>query len=147
MARYLAAFLIAAFLWPCAAFAQGQAVTQWCYNGSFWGACLTSGGTLQSGTNTTTGMSPTSLIPAVTNQRIYVFGFTCYNSGSANVVVSFQDGSGGTTLWQTTVPMNGGSNIDGNVPLFKTTAGNALYFVSSASSTTVGCSAAGYSGS
>lgn len=98
------------------------------------------------GTATQTSTTSTSLIGAVSSNRIYVTGFACYNSGSSASVISFQDGSGGTTLWQTIVPAGGGSNMDGNLPLFKTTSGNALYFAPGTASTTVGCSAAGFSG-
>jgi hypothetical protein len=146
MWRYLVASLIGLIMLPCAALAQGQAVTNYCYNGSYWGACLTSGGVKQSGTATTTTTGTTSLIAAVTNSRIYAFAFACYNSGSTSSVISFQDGSGGTTLFQTIVPAGGGSNLSGNVPLFWTTAGNALYFAAGSASTTIGCSVAGFSG-
>ena len=82
----------------------------------------------QSGTANTTGTSTTSLIGAVTSERIYVKSFSCANTGSTASLISFQDGSGGTTIWTTIVPAGGGSNLGADAPIFWTTAGNALYF-------------------
>jgi hypothetical protein len=93
-----------------------------------------------------TGSTTTALITAVASNRIYVTAFSCANTGSTTSLVSFQDGSGGTTLWTTIAPTVGGSNMDGNLPLFRTTSGNGLYFVPASSSTTVYCSASGFSG-
>jgi hypothetical protein len=98
-----------------------------------------------SGTATQTSTTTTSLIGAVTSNRIYVTAFACYNSGASASVISFQDGSGGTTLYQTIVPAGGGSNLGGGQVLFKTTAGNALFFAPATASTTVGCSGSGFS--
>jgi hypothetical protein len=99
-----------------------------------------------SGVATQTGTTSTSLIGAVASNRIYLAAFSCYNSGSSASVVLFQDGSAGTTIWSTIVPAGGGSNLDGNTAMARTTSGNALYFAPQTSSTTVGCSAAGFSG-
>ena len=99
-----------------------------------------------SGTANTTGNSTTSLVSAVTSNRIYVSAFSCANTGASASLISFQDGSGGTTLWTTIVPAGGGSNVDGNTALFKTTSGNGVYFLPATASTTIYCSAAGYSG-
>lgn len=98
-----------------------------------------------SGTATQTSTTTTSLISLVASNRIYVTAFACYNSGSSASVISFQDGSGGTTLYQTIVPAGGGSNLGGGQMLFKTTAGNALFFAPATASTTIGCSASGFS--
>jgi hypothetical protein len=100
----------------------------------------------QSGTANTTGTSTTSLIGAVTSERIYVKSFSCANTGSTASLISFQDGSGGTTLWTTIVPAGSGSNLGADAPIFWTTAGNALYFAAGSASTTIYCSAAGYAG-
>jgi hypothetical protein len=100
----------------------------------------------QSGTANTTGTSTTSLIGAVASERIYVKSFSCANTGSTPSLISFQDGSGGTTLWTTIVPAGGGSNLGADAPIFWTTAGNALYFAAGSASTTTYCSAAGYAG-
>lgn len=99
-----------------------------------------------SGTANSTSTSTTSLIGAVTSNRIYVSAFSCANTGASASLISFQDGSGGTTLWTTIVPAGGGSNLSGNTALFKTTSGNAVFYAAGTASTTIYCSAAGYSG-
>jgi hypothetical protein len=100
-----------------------------------------------SGTNSATANTSTSLITAVTSNRIYVTGYSCSNTSATTIYVSFQDGSAGTTLWTQIIPAGGGANIDGPNPLFKTTSGNAVYTAASTGETTVYCSASGYSGS
>ncbi len=93
----------------------------------------------------TSGTTSTLLIPG-TGQRIYVTSFSCANTGASASLISFQDGSGGSTLWTTIVPAGGGSNLGGSTPLFWTSNGNPLYWVPATSSSTVYCSAAGFSG-
>lgn len=99
-----------------------------------------------SGTANTTATTTTSLVGAVASNRIYISAFSCANTGASASLISFQDGSGGTTLWTTIVPAAGGSNVSGNTALFKTTSGNAVFFAAATASTTIYCSAAGYSG-
>jgi hypothetical protein len=93
-----------------------------------------------------TGGTSTSLVTAVTSRRLFINTFACENSGASASEIDFQDGSGGTTLWVTIAPAGGGSNLTSNTPMFKTTAGNALYFNPVTSSTTVKCSASGFAG-
>lgn len=102
--------------------------------------------TFVSGTATQTSTTSTSLIPLVAAKSIYVMAFSCANTGATASNILFQDGSGGTTLWVTENPAGGGSNgSGGGVPLFKTTAGNALFFAPGTASTTQYCSASGFS--
>lgn len=101
--------------------------------------------TFVTGTASATGTSTTSLVGAVTSQHIYATAVSCSNSGATAATVVFQDGSGGTTLWEIYVPAGGGNNLGGGRPLFRTTAGNALFFASGGSTTTMFCNAAGFS--
>ncbi|HEX4043276.1 MAG TPA: hypothetical protein VHY10_16380 [Xanthobacteraceae bacterium] len=103
-------------------------------------------GSKVTGTANVTGTSSTSLIGAVTSERIYVQAVSCSNSGATSSIISFQDGSGGTALWTAICPAGGGNNLSSGAPLFWTTAGNALYFASGSSSSTIYVSAAGYAG-
>ncbi len=99
------------------------------------------------GTANVANTASTSLIALVASNRIYVTAYSCSNSGSSATIVSFQDGNGGSTIWTAEVPAGGGHvAANGNFPMFKTTSGTALYFASGTSSTTVYCSAAGFSG-
>jgi hypothetical protein len=101
-----------------------------------------------SGTANTTATTTTSLIPLVAAKRLYITAFSCANTGSTNSLISFQDGSGGATQWTTIVLAGGGSNLSsGQLPMFRTTAGNALFFAAGSASTTIYCSASGFSGS
>lgn len=99
------------------------------------------------GTASQTSTTSTSLVGAVTSNKLYILTVSCSNSGSSNSLVALQDGSGGTTLWSILVPAGGGNNIAASRPIFATTSGNALYFAPGTASTTVTCNAAGFSGS
>jgi hypothetical protein len=93
-----------------------------------------------------TGGTSTLLVTAVSSRRLYITAFACANTGSTASLVSFQDGSGGTTLYNTIVPAGGGSNLSaGGSPLFWTTSGNGLYYDPATSTTTTYCSASGFS--
>lgn len=92
-----------------------------------------------------TGGTSTSLVGAVASQSLWITSYSCSNSGASASLVSFQDGNGGTTLWTALVPAGGGNNLGGTMPMFKTSSGNALYFSPATSSTTVYCSASGFS--
>lgn len=99
-----------------------------------------------SGNNSTAGTGTVSLVSLVSGERLYIQALSCSNSGGTATEVTLQDGSGGSTLWSIQVPAGGGNNIASPAPLFWTTAGNALYFVSSASTSTLYCNASGYAG-
>lgn len=101
--------------------------------------------TFVSGVATQTSTTSTSLIGAVATKSIYVTSWNCGNSGASASTIIFQDGSAGTTLGETMNPAGGGSNSPGGGVLFKTTAGNALFFAPGTGSTTQFCSAAGFS--
>lgn len=98
-----------------------------------------------SGTATQTSTTSTSLVGLVAAKSLYITSWNCYNSGATASTILFQDGSGGTTLAQTFNPAGSGSNSPGGGILFKTTAGNALFFAPGSASTTQACSAAGFS--
>lgn len=99
------------------------------------------------GTASQTSTTSTSLIGAVAAKSIYVTAFNCANSGATASTILFQDGSGGTTLAVTYNPAGSGTNQNsgGGAPLFKTTAGNALFFAPGTGSTTQFCTASGFS--
>ncbi len=100
---------------------------------------------LVSGTNNTTGNSTTLLIQGVPGKRIYITSFSCANTGVTTSLTSFQDGSGGATLWSTINGAGSGSNMGpGNGVIFWTSIGNPVYFIQGSSSTTAYCSAAGF---
>lgn len=97
------------------------------------------------GTATTTGTSDTSLVAASGSGSLktYVYSAQIVNTGSTAALITFKDGSGGSTLGYTIAPASGsGSNIVFEVPLV-TTANTAFYFAAGSSSTTVYASAQG----
>jgi hypothetical protein len=98
------------------------------------------------GTASTTTTTTTSLVALVATKRLYITSFSCDNTGASTSKILFQDGSGGTTIWTTLVPAGGASNQGTGTPMFRTTAGNALFFAAQTASTTIQCSAAGFSG-
>lgn len=70
----------------------------------------------------------------------------CNNTGAAATLVNLQDGSGGTTL--DTLICGAGSGDErngGGVPLFWTTAGNALFAADVTTGQSVIVQASGYS--
>jgi hypothetical protein len=102
-------------------------------------------GSMVTGRGTQTGTTTTSLVSAVTSKVLYITAYSCSNTGASASDVLFQDGSGGTTLWDAIVPAGGGNNLASSTPMFKTTSGNALFFAPQTSSTTVSCNASGFS--
>jgi hypothetical protein len=104
--------------------------------------------TLQ-GTATVTNTTSTQLIPAPgANVYIYISHLSCYNSGSTGVSVSFQNGSGGTTIWEGYAIANGGFVEDFaaiQIGGHAMTANTALYFAAGGSTTSLICNAAGLS--
>lgn len=96
------------------------------------------------GTASVTDTTSTSLIAAGAGSlRNYITAVQFANTGSTTVLVTLQDGSGGTALARSIIPAGGGSNIYYDIPI-KTTAATALYFAAGGSSTTVYASAQGY---
>lgn len=90
--------------------------------------------------------SSTLLIAAVSGRSINLQGWSFGNSGDTTVVVTFQDGNGGSQIGPAIiVPAGGGNNM---APIGsswgKTTAGNGLYFAASADTTSVEAGAIGY---
>jgi len=72
-------------------------------------------------------------------------GFSVYNSVSTAVVITFKNGSSGSTLWATMVPAGGTSNMPPTLAI-ATSTNTALYFAASATSTTIGVAVTGYRG-
>jgi hypothetical protein len=96
-----------------------------------------------------TGTTSTSLIAAVTSNRIYVTSISCVNShATVGTFVTVQDGSGGTALatLAAAAVFGGDEKNGGGVPLFKTTSGNALYVADVTTGANVICNASGFSG-
>jgi hypothetical protein len=95
---------------------------------------------------TTTGA--TTLIAAVTSQRLYVTSVSCQNtSATIGTLVQITDGSGGAVLATLAAGETfGGDNRNGgSAPLFWTTAGNGLFAQDVTTSASVTCNASGYS--
>jgi hypothetical protein len=91
--------------------------------------------------------TPTQLIALVASQRIYVTSVACKNTSTTPTLVNITDGNAGTVLAQLAAGATyGGDNLGGgSVPLFWTTAGNALYAVNVSTGASTTCNAAGYS--
>jgi hypothetical protein len=103
-------------------------------------------GNIISGTATTTGTADTSVIAAQgAANKVYMTGFSVYNSGTTAAVITFKNGAGGATLWTTMVPAGGISNLDMPSPV-ATALNTGLYFAASASSTTIGVAVCGFYG-
>lgn len=101
---------------------------------------------LVKGSATTTGTSDTSVVASAGGSlRNYITGGTVYNSGATTATITVKDGSGGSTLFTTIAPAGGGSNFTLPTPVFGTAA-TAVYFAAGSSSTTIGISLVGYSG-
>jgi hypothetical protein len=99
-----------------------------------------------SGTATATTATNTSVIAAqASGIKIYLTGFSCYNSGATTSTLLFTSGSGGSTIWATILPAGGGSNGTISPPV-PTAAATALFMTTGSSSTTMSCSATGYAG-
>jgi hypothetical protein len=93
-----------------------------------------------------TATTATQLIALVASQRIYVTSVACKNTSATATLVNITDGSGGTVLAQlATGATYGGDNLQSSVPLFWTTAGNALFAVNVTTNASTTCNAAGYS--
>jgi hypothetical protein len=94
-----------------------------------------------------TGTTATTLITAVTSQRIYVNSISCQNTSSTGTMVQITDGSGGTVRATLAAgPTFGGDNRNGGAgPLFETTAGNGVFAQDVTTGASVTCNASGYS--
>jgi hypothetical protein len=98
------------------------------------------------GYNSATDTTSTQIIAAVAAKKIYLQGWSCNNSGTTSVTVTFQDGSAGSAIAAPIdVPAGGANNIAATGPAWgNTTAGNALYTAASGSTTTLTCGAIGF---
>jgi hypothetical protein len=96
------------------------------------------------GATSTTATTSTSLISAVTSNKIYLTSVQVMNTGATTTQIALQDGtSPGTTKAYVQAPAGGGSNITFPVPIANT-SGNAWYFACGSASTTIYISAQGY---
>lgn len=97
------------------------------------------------GTATATNTSDTSVIAASgsASLKTYIKSVQVVNTGSSTSLITFKDGSGGSTLGYTIAPAGGGSNIEFPIPLV-TSANTAFYFAAATASTTIYISAQGY---
>ena len=99
-----------------------------------------------SGTATATTGTNTQIIAAQSGSlKIYMTGFSCYNSGASTETLLFTSGTGGATIWATILPAGGGSNGQ-IIPPVATAAATGLFMTTGGSSTTMSCSATGYAG-
>lgn len=99
-----------------------------------------------SGNISTTGNAGVSLISAQSSGiKIYVTNISIANTGTAATLVTLQNGSGGSAIWQTIAPAGGGSNISLAVPIL-TSAATALFITFATASSTAYCSVSGYIG-
>jgi len=106
---------------------------------------------LVQGATSVTGTTSTSLISAPgASTYIYVTSVSCFNSGSSGTTVSFQNGSGGTTIWEGYAAASGGGFTLGfPTPIGgvnNMTANTALYFAAGTATTSLFCNASGYKG-
>jgi hypothetical protein len=91
-----------------------------------------------------TNTSSTSLVAAAgAGLRIYVTNISITNTGTNDSLITFQNGSGGATLWRTIAPNKGGSNVTLHVPFF-TNANTALFVQAETASTTIYISVSGF---
>ena len=95
-----------------------------------------------------TGTTTTSLIGAVSSQKLYLMSISCSNShATVGTFVNVQDGSGGTTLATLAAGINyGGESRSSSIPLAVSTAGNAIYVADVTTGANVICSGTAYSG-
>jgi hypothetical protein len=103
------------------------------------------------GTVSVTGTSSTSLVAAPgASLYLYITAVSCFNSGSTLTTVLFQNGSGGTTIWEgVAAPTGGGFTHTFPVPIGgvnNMTANTALYIQAGSATTTLYCNASGYKG-
>lgn len=106
---------------------------------------------LAEGTASATGTGSTSLVAAPgAGLYLYITHISCSNTGATAVEVSIQNGSGGTTIYSQGAAAGSGFEASFTTPIGGVnamTANTALFFASSASTTTLFCNASGYKGS
>ena len=103
------------------------------------------------GTASVTGTTSTSLVSAPgSGLYLYITAVSCFNSGSTLTTVSFQNGSGGSTIWEGVAAATGGGFTHTfPVPIGgvnNMTANTALYIQAGSATTTLYCNASGYKG-
>lgn len=97
-------------------------------------------------TGAITTATNTSVISAqAAGVKIYVTAFSCSNTGTNTSLVTLTSGSGGSTLWTSIAPAGGGTNVALPTPV-ATAAATALFVTTAIASTSIICSASGYSG-
>lgn len=102
---------------------------------------------MTSGTGTTTGTSGVSVISAPgANIFLYITDVIIANTGSTTSLITLQLDPAGTptTLGYTIAPAGGGSNLHFSTPLKVTTANKAFGFTAGSASTTIYCTAIGF---
>jgi hypothetical protein len=97
------------------------------------------------GTATTTATTDTSLVAASgsASLKTYITDIQIVNTGASTSLITFKDGSGGSTLGYSIAPAGGGSNIHLSSPL-QTSANTAFFFAAATASTTIYLAAQGY---
>lgn len=95
----------------------------------------------------TAAISASAVAAQGSGVRFAMTDYSCTNSGSGVPVVFFLDGNapGALPIWQSIIPAGGGTVKGFQTPV-STTANTALIISTTAASTTVYCSVAGYSG-
>lgn len=105
---------------------------------------------LVEGAASATGTASTSLIGVPGSSLfIYVTDVACFNSGTTGSTVVFQNGSGGTTLWEGYAAPGGGFTKTFSTPIGgvnNMSANTALFFQDGSSTTTMYCNANGFKG-
>lgn len=96
-----------------------------------------------SGTASATGLSSTSLIPAISGYKLGLTQITIVNTGSTTTFVNLQDGNSGTTKYVAPAPAGGGSVITLPTPVYNT-SGNAWYFAAGIANSTIYVSATAF---
>lgn len=96
------------------------------------------------GAATVTSTSSTLLVAGATNEKVGLGGWSCNNSGSTSVTVTFQDGSGGTGIGPILeVPAGGANNMAPGAIWATTSSGNGLYFAAGGNTTSLSCGITG----
>ena len=95
----------------------------------------------------TSSTASTSFIPLSSGKYAYITGLSCFNSSTTGSLISFQNGSGGTTIWEGWVPATFGFATTFPTPMGGSTAltvSTAVYAQAGTSVASLYCNASGF---
>jgi len=93
----------------------------------------------------TSAISATLVAALGASNRFYMTDYSCSNTGASTTAVFFLNSGNNLPIWQSIIPAGGGTVKNFATPI-STSANNALIISTLVASTTVYCSASGYSG-